>query len=102
MDLKPGSRWASAVCATEVVVVRSPTGDVDLRCGGVPMVAHGAERPQPVSIDPEFATGTQVGKRYVGLDGTLEMLCTKAGDGGLSVGAEVAQLKDAKPLPSSD
>lgn len=102
MDLKPGSRWASAVCATEVVVVRSPAGDVDLRCGGTSMVTHGAQPSDGISIDPDFATGTQLGKRYVGVDGSLEMLCTKGGDGGLSVGAEAAQLKDAKPLPSSD
>ena len=66
------------------------------------MVAHGAERPGDVGLDPDFATGTQLGKRYVGLDGTLEMLSTKGGEGGLSVGTEPAQLKDAKPLPSSD
>ena len=34
MDLKPGTRLASAVCETEVVVVKAPAADVDLRCGG--------------------------------------------------------------------
>jgi hypothetical protein len=35
-------------------------------------------------------------------DTGLEVLCTKAGDGGLSVGDQVLPVKDAKPLPSSD
>src|SRR5437870_4779176 len=43
MNLKPGSRWKSAVCATEVVVVRPPSGDVSLECGRAPMLAAAAE-----------------------------------------------------------
>jgi hypothetical protein len=39
MDLKPGSRWKSAPCKSEVVVVRSPKTPVTLECGGHPMVA---------------------------------------------------------------
>jgi hypothetical protein len=39
MDLKPGSRWKSAPCTSEVVVVRSPKTPVTLECGGHPMVA---------------------------------------------------------------
>ena len=35
-------------------------------------------------------------------DGTIEVLCTKPGDGSLSAGGDVLQLKEAKPLPSSD
>jgi hypothetical protein len=45
MELKAGSRWRSAVCDTEVVVVRAPTGEQTLECGGHPMIAHDAERP---------------------------------------------------------
>ena len=30
MDLKPGSRWKSAVCDTEVVVVRPPKAETSL------------------------------------------------------------------------
>ena len=37
-----------------------------------------------------------------GLDETLEILCTKAGDGSLGVDGELLSLKEAKPLPASD
>ena len=43
-----------------------------------------------------------MGKRYVDDAGTLELLCTKPGDGVPAVAGEVLQLKEAKPLPASD
>ena len=33
-DYRPGSRWKSAVCAGEFVVVRPPSGEGELGCGG--------------------------------------------------------------------
>jgi hypothetical protein len=39
MQLRAGQRLKSTACDTEVVVVRAPDGDVDVRCGGEPMVA---------------------------------------------------------------
>ena len=38
MELKPGSRWKSPVCDTEVVIVRPSKTPVNLECGGQPMV----------------------------------------------------------------
>ena len=38
-ELKAGARLKSAVCTTEVIVVKTPSGNVDVTCGGVPMVA---------------------------------------------------------------
>ena len=35
-------------------------------------------------------------------DETLEILCTKAGEGSLGIGATLLSLKEAKPLPASD
>jgi hypothetical protein len=98
---KVGTRLRSAVCATEVIVVKSPAGDVDLRAGGAPMGESGTE-PAGGSVDPGFAAGTQLGKRYVDASGELEVLCTKAGEGSLSLGTEALVLKEAKPLPASD
>ena len=92
-QLKVGSRLRSAVCTTEVIVIAAPGGDVDVRCGGAPMVAPGGA-PQ--------AGGTALGKRYVTAAGDLELLCTKAGQGSLGVGTTPLVLKEAKPLPSSD
>ena len=63
MDLKPGLRLASAVCATEVVVVKAPAAAVDLRCGGQAMVAKG-EAAAGGGVDPAHGEGTVIGKRY--------------------------------------
>lgn len=100
--LKPGTRLRSAVCDTEVVVVRPAADAVDLRCGGHPMVAIDAEPDGSLTLDASHGDGTAVGKRYADPDSGIELLCTKAGAGSLSLGDEVLHLKDAKPLPSSD
>ena len=102
MELKPGSRLRSAADTTEMIVVKAPGGDVDLRCGGHPVVTHGEEPPAGLTPEEAFAGGTQIGKRYTDADATIELLCTKAGAGELSIGTERLVLKDAKPLPSSD
>jgi hypothetical protein len=99
--LRAGSRLRSVVDATEVLVVRAPAEDVDLRCGGRPMVGLDADVPGG-TLAAEHADGTQLGKRYVGPGGTCELLCTKAGDGSLSAGDVPLELKEAKPLPASD
>lgn len=101
MQLRAGSRLRSAVDTTEVIVVRAPAEDVDLRCGGVPMVAFDADVPGGAPA-LEHADGTQLGKRYVGPGGSFELLCTKAGGGSLSVSDVSLELKEAKPLPASD
>ena len=45
MKLKAGTRVKSAVCATEVMVIQAPDADLDLRCGGAPMLAIGETAP---------------------------------------------------------
>jgi hypothetical protein len=96
--MKAGTKLKSAVCNTEVMVIKAK--DVVVACGGQPMVeAAPAEKD---TVDPKFAEGTKIGKRYVNTDGTIELLCVKAGDGSLSIDGVMLQTKDAKPLPSSD
>jgi hypothetical protein len=96
--MKAGTRLKSAVCDTEVMVIRA--GDAVVECGGAPMVE---ERPaQRGAINPGFAQGTMIGKRYVDPAGAIELLCVKAGQGSLSIGGLALPFKDAKPLPSSD
>ncbi len=102
MDLKPGSRWKSAACSTEVVVVRPPSGPAALECGGHPMLAQGVERPADLAPHAAFAAGSGVGKRYLDEATGLEALCSKSGEGSLSVGGRLLQPKEAKKLPSSD
>ena len=101
-ELKPGARLRSSVCNTEIMVVLTPSGDVDLRCGGAPMIALGSEPEAGVSISADLSDGTQVGKRYPNEAADLEVLCTKPGDGSVSLGDAALQVKGAKPLPSSD
>ena len=102
MQLKPGLRLKSAVCATEVVVVKAPKDDIDVRCGGAPMVAVGGEAAGGGALDAAHAAGTLTGKRYADEAVGIELLCTKGGEGSLSLGAEPLLQKDAKALPSSD
>jgi len=92
----------SAVCATEVMVVAAPADDVEVECGGVPMINIGDDPPAGVSLSADAAAGTALGKRYVSEAGDLELLCTKPGEGSLGVGGALLSLKEAKPLPSSD
>jgi hypothetical protein len=101
-DIKPGARFRSSVCDVEVIVIKTGSSELDLRCGGHEMLPAGTERPAGQSPEPGFDSGTQLGKRYTDEKGTLELLCTKAGSSSLSVGETVLQVKDAKPLPSSD
>jgi hypothetical protein len=89
----------SAVCDTEVLVVKVPAAGV-LACGGAPMVAERSG--EKGAIDPAFADGTKMGKRYTDAAAQLEVLCIKPGAGSLSLDGVALQLKDAKPLPSSD
>lgn len=99
--LKAGSRYRSATCATEVVVVKGSGDSVDLRCGGSPMVPV-AETPDPTPPTPPFDDGSLMGKRYVDADDTVEVLCTKPGEGSLSIGETALQVRGSKPLPASD
>jgi hypothetical protein len=97
--IKNGTRLASQVCDTQVIVVRSADSLDDLCCGGAPMVALGAERSG--QLDPAFADGNVMGKRYVDETGA-EVLVTKAGAGTLAIGQTALSVKEAKPLPASD
>jgi len=96
--MKTGSRAVSAVCDTEVMVIRA--ADVQLCCGGAPMVTTRAGKigsPQ-AGLDG----GTLLGKRYVHAPSGLEALCVKPGIGTLSVDGEPLVEVAAKQLPSSD
>jgi hypothetical protein len=102
MDLKPGTRWASQVCDTEVIVVRAAAQPVSLHCGGHPMAPVGTDKSPDVTLDPSFASGSLIGKRFADPESGLELLVTKAGAGTLAIDGVALPLKEAKPLPSSD
>jgi hypothetical protein len=71
----------------------------DLRCGSAPIVEAGG--PRAGDLDPAFADGSVMGKRYVDEAGA-ELLVTKPGAGSLSVGEIRLAFKEVKPLPASD
>lgn len=100
VELKPGARFQSTVCTTEVIVVKG-AGEVDLTCGGAEMVAAGTGE---ISGEPaaNAAAGTLLGKRYSDEADTIELLATKAGDGSLAAGGEALDVAQAKTLPASD
>jgi hypothetical protein len=101
MQLRPGMKLFSTVCDAQVVVVRAPASEVEIGCGGAPMVA---EEPDGASGAPDtsLGDGAAIGKRYAHEELGLELLCSRAGAGALTVDGEVLPQKGAKPLPSSD
>ncbi len=100
--IKPGLRLKSAVCTTEIMVIRAPAGEVRLDCGGSEMLAVSETAPAGAKLEPGHAGGSLIGKRYVDAEERYELLCTKGGEGALSLDGVPLQIKQAKALPSSD
>ncbi|HLI37938.1 MAG TPA: hypothetical protein VKV80_11445 [Streptosporangiaceae bacterium] len=101
VKFRAGQQLVSAVDSTAVIIIRAPEGECTLTCGGVAMVAPG----EPVSAaqpDPALMGGTQIGKRYVDEADTIQVLCTKAGDGTLALDGKPLVIQAARPLPASD
>jgi hypothetical protein len=100
-DWKVGTQVYSVVGTTAGIVVRPPNADVQLSCGGEPVVTA---PPPKLSGTPseEFAGTALVGKRYADQDTGLELLCTKTGNGLFSVDGRQLEMKAPAPLPSSD
>ena len=100
VELKPGARFQSTVCTTEVIVVKG-AGEAALTCGGADMVPAGTGE---VSGEPaaDAAEGTLLGKRYSDEADTIELLATKAGAGSMAVGGAPLAVAQAKTLPASD
>ena len=102
IDAKPGSRWRSAVCESEVVVVRAPASPVNLSIGGMRVVAAGADRPAGAGLDESLADGSLLGKRYADEVSGLEVLCTRSGAGTITVDGRPATVLAPRQLPASD
>lgn len=102
MQLKAGARLKSAVCDGQVVVVRPPSQEVVLTCGGEPMAGVNDAAQAAAQLSAPGANAALVGKRYVDESTGLELLCSKASKGALAVDGRGLTLKEAKQLPSSD
>ena len=101
MELRAGQKLHSAVCEAQVVVVKAPDADVDVRCGGAPMLEEPPAAPSG-AVDASLGEGPLLGKRYADDELGLELLCSKGGTGALTVDGKPILMKGAKPLPSSD
>lgn len=102
LGVSPGLRFASAVCSTEVVVVRVSDPHAVIECGGTAMRPAGTPPTPGATPAPGFDGGSLIGKRYGGEDAPVELLCVKPGAGTLAVGGRVLDQRSAKPLPASD
>ena len=102
MQIKVGSRYRSQVCETELIAVRTVPGDLDLTCGGHPVIELKSEPTPGLTLGAGADSGSVLGKRYTDPTGKFEVLVTKAGAGSLALDGEALPLKDAKPLPASD
>ena len=102
MKLRPGQKLQSAVGEAQVVVVRAPSTEVELACGGAPLLEDGQEPAGDAALDEALGDGPLLGKRYADEELGLELLCTRPGKGALSVDGRPLLVKGAKPLPSSD
>lgn len=102
MDLKPGSRWKSAVCDAELVLVRPPKTSVVLECGGHPVAPHAGPKPESLTLSPDYSGGSLAGKRYADPESGLEVLCSKGGAGSLAIDGRPIGAVEAKKLPASD
>ena len=101
VKFRAGQQLVSAVDGTAVIIIRAPAQECTLTCGGVAMASADAPaasgRP-----DPSLMGGTQIGKRYVDEADTIQVLCTKAGEGTLALDGTPLVIQAAKPLPASD
>jgi hypothetical protein len=100
LSLQPGVRLFSAVCETQLIAVKAPAEPIDVTIGGAPALTQNAA--MSGSVAEGHGGGTLIGKRYVDDGDTIELLCTKAGDGLPALDGRPLALKDAKPLPASD
>ena len=102
MQIKSGARLRSQVDDTQLIVVQALPGDLDLTCGGHPLISLKAEPEPGLAVADGADAGTAVGKRYTDPSGRLELLVTRPGKGTLALAGEPLRLKEAKPLPASD
>lgn len=102
MKPRTGQTLVSTVDATSVVVVRAPSTDVRITCGGADMVDAKAAPAEKGLLDPAQEDGSQLGKRYADDEAGIELLVTKPGQGTLAIDGRPLLLKGSKPLPASD
>ena len=96
---KPGIKLSSRVCKTQIMILRIPAVEMEIFCGGLPMVIGDPTEFEDLQGENN---GTLVGKRYTDETETMEFLCTRGGEGTIAVSGHKIDIKSAKKLPSSD
>lgn len=99
MALAVGTQLFSDKSSCEVIIVRASKVDDPVVCAGAPMTTTAPADPRPA---PSGSNSILLGKRYTDEASGIELLCTKAGDGPLSIGGRELTVKSPNPLPSSD
>ncbi len=96
IQLERGMTLRSAADGCELLVIKAPAEPIDLRYGGHPFgeVTGGM-------IESGFDAGTLLGRRYFSEEHGVEALCTKGGNGSLSVGTTLLLLKPFRPMPAT-
>jgi hypothetical protein len=102
VQLRAGMQLESVASSARIIILRAQEADVEVYCGGVAMVAAENVKGEGASLSADDGNGPVLGKRYAHEALGLEVLCTRAGAGELTVKGEPLLLKEAKPLPSSD
>jgi hypothetical protein len=102
VKFRAGQQLVSAVDSTAVIIIRAPVAECTVTCGGIAMATAGGEPVTGAEPDPSLMGGTRIGKRYVDDADTIQLLCTKAGDGTLALDGRPLLIQAAKPLPASD
>ncbi|MDE0242915.1 MAG: hypothetical protein OXQ84_22380 [bacterium] len=82
------------------MIITAPSEDVEIKCGGEPMSQ--GEDGNGGSVHQDHADGSVIGKRYTNDEGSLEVLCVKAGEGSLWASGAAMKVKDATKLPKTD
>ena len=101
VKFRAGQQLVSAVDSTAVIIIKAPATECTVTCGGVAMAVAG-QAVTAAKPDPSLMGGTQIGKRYVDDADTIQLLCTKAGQGTLALDGSPLRIAAAKPLPASD
>jgi hypothetical protein len=92
----------STTSDVEVLVIRPPAGEVEVTCGGLPMIVAGGGRGDFAVPEDSAEVSTLIGKRYEDIESGMELLCAKGGAGALACDGQLMTLRAAKPLPASD
>lgn len=83
----------------QLIVTKGGPGT--LSDGDVPLLRADSGEKFPAGT-PTGSQGLQLGKRYKSADGAVEVLVNKPGSCDLRYDGQAMELKEAKPLPSSD